>query len=172
MRENVCLHIHGRTHTDKEKPHWRVHLVWLCYRFILIWANVSVSKGERRNAVLIDKPNVLLLRTLSGQSEAMKSRGCVFPFFFLFLFYPLQLQCHQRGRFQWQITAHHPASLVDYKISVQQNLHYIKFEHFICDEACKRILTIAFHFISSFYAFIQHQEQRWESAELGLISRS
>lgn len=67
--ERKCLLAHTHMHAHKEKPHWRVHLAWLCYRFILVWANVTVSKGGRRNAVLIDKPNVIRLRTLSGQSD-------------------------------------------------------------------------------------------------------
>lgn len=37
-------HTYTHTHT---KPSWRVHLVWLSYRFILIWGNVRVRRGER-----------------------------------------------------------------------------------------------------------------------------
>lgn len=61
--EKNCAEFHTHSHSHMhihKKPSWRVHLAWLCYRFILIWGNVREGKGcaslkaQRRKTVLID----------------------------------------------------------------------------------------------------------------------
>lgn len=48
VQSSTHTHIHTYTHIHiHKKPSWRVHLAWLCYRFILIWGNVRVRRRER-----------------------------------------------------------------------------------------------------------------------------
>lgn len=107
-----------------KKPSWRVHLAWLSYRFILIWGNVRVRRGERmcvtQETEESDRFNRLLetcffLGASQSRVREEKSWGWFFCCFFFFLPLPLLSQSammpRESGRFQLQSWCTEPSNI-------------------------------------------------------------